>query len=179
MKKFFLSLAIMSLLLSCSVSFASVGVRLNGTPMGQATDINFICGSGTNGAITADGSIYNIGCSAALAAAGTANGGATSMTTIQLAVPVSYTYVRKAIAALASGPFQAGTMAAGIPGQIITVFITEVGTSGTYTITPTVSTGWATIKFTAAKDTATFLYVDDTAGWVILSSGGSVTVTQP
>lgn len=179
MKKLFSALAMMVLLLSCSVSFAEVGVRLNGSPMGTATDINFVCGSATNSTITTDGSIYNINCSQYLAATGMANGGAVSMTTADTAVSISYTYTRKNIAALAAGAsFQLGSLANGYAGQLLTIFITEVGSSGTWTLTPTTKTGFISIKFTAANDMAVLLYVNDTVGWVIISYDGSITITK-
>lgn len=178
MRKIFSLLAILVLLLSSSNSFASVGVRLNGTTVGAATDLNFVCGSGTNGSITADGAIYNVNCSSTLQTTGVANGGAVSMATSDLAVPTSYAFVRKAIAALAAGSFSAGTLANGIPGQVLTVFVTTVGASGTYTITPVTKTGVASVTLTAANDEVIFLYVNDTVGWVLLSYDGSVTVTK-
>jgi len=179
MKKLFLSLAILAVLLSCSVSFASVGVRLNGSFIGTASDINLVCGSGSNATVTPDGSIYNIGCSSSLAAAGIANGGATSMATSDTVVPTSYAYVRKAINLAAGNVAQTGTLANGIPGQILTMFITTVGASGQFTLTPATATGFTSVKFTAAKDLAVFLYVNDTLGWILLSYDGSITVNIP
>lgn len=175
MKKMFSLLAIAGLLLSSTVSFASVGIRNNGTMIGTATDLNFGCGSGTNAVITADGSIYNINCSPNLNTTGVANGGAVSMTTLDSAVSIAYSYTRKAIASLASGGTQTGTLANGYPGQMMTILITTVGSSGTWTLTPTTSTGWASLKFTAAKDLAVLLYVNDTVGWVVASYDGSIT----
>lgn len=182
MKKMFSLLAIAMLLLTSSISFASVGVRLNGTTVGTATDINFVCGTGTNGAVTNDGSIYNLNCSSTLAATGIANGGATSQASTTVALMTSYSYVRKVIPSNGDPAFTAGTLANGIPGQTLTVFVAGLSpsgatTGGNYTITPVTSTGFTSIKLTAVKDTVTFLYVDDTYGWVIINSSGTVTIT--
>lgn len=176
MKKLLLSLAVLFALLSCSVSFANVGVRLNGTFVGTATDINFVCGTGTNGSVTSDGSIYNVGCSSSLAAAGIANGGAVSMATSDTAVSTSYSLVRKAINLAAGGVAQTGTLANGIPGQVLTILITSVGASGQWTLTPTTTTGFTTLKFTAQNDQAVLLYVSDTVGWIPLGIDGSITI---
>lgn len=176
MRNYFKVLAIFAMLLICSVSYASVGVRLNGAAVGTATDLNFVCGSGTSSIVTQDGSMYNINCSPNLAATGIANGGATSMVTTDSAVPTTYALVRKAIASLASGGTQTGTLANGIPGQLLSFQITSVGASGTFTITPTTSTGWSTLKFTAQNDQVVLLYVSDTIGWILEGVDGSVTI---
>lgn len=177
MKKLFSLLAMAALLLISNVAFASVGVRLNGAAVGSATDLNFVCGTGTSSAITVDGSIYNINCSSALAVTGMANGGAVSMATSDTVVPLAYAYIRKAINLAAGGVAQTGTLANGIPGEVKTIYITSVGASGTWTLTPATATGFATIKFAAAKDIATFLYVNDTVGWIILSYTGTITIS--
>lgn len=176
MRKVFSLLAIAVLLLSSTLSFASVGVRNNGTMVGEATDLNFGCGSGTNAVITADGSIYNINCSPNLNTTGVANGGVTSMTTTDSIVPIAYSLVRKTIASLASGGAQTGTLANGYPGQMLSFFITTVGASGTFTLTPATSTGFTNLKFTAANDQAVLLYVNDTIGWILIGADGSITI---
>lgn len=107
---------------------------------------------------------------------GVSFGGATSMTTTDLAVPLSYAYVRKALSPTVGA---AGTLANGTPGQYITIFITSVSGSGTYVLTPTTKTGFTSVTFTTAKQQATFLYLDDTNGWIMVSHSGSPTVTIP
>lgn len=179
MKKLFSVLAALAMLLVSSLSFADIGVRVNGVNYGSATDINLVCGAGTNQQVITQGSVFNINCSPNLATTGSANGGAVSMVTSDLAVPTSYAFVRKAIAALAAGSFTAGTLANGIPGQMLTFFITTVGASGTFTITPTTSTGFTSIQFSTAKQEAIFLYVNDTVGWILSGTTGSPTVNIP
>lgn len=181
MKKLFSVLAAFMLLLTCSVSFASVGVILNGTPNNAATDIRINCGTGTNSA-PVQGGVLNLNCSPNLATAGIANGGATSQASTVAAISTSYAFVRKVIPSNTDASFNAGTLANGIPGQMLTVYVAGITpsnaqTGGNYTLTPTTTTGFASIKFTAVKDFATFLYLDDTNGWVLLNSGGSVTIT--
>lgn len=169
-----LFLALVMLVIS-GPAFASVGIKVNGIDYGAATDINLGCGAGVGTQITGDGSAFNLMCSPNMAQAGLANGGAVSMVTSDLAVPVTYAFVRKAIPALAAGAFTQGTLANGIPGQILTFFITTVGASGTFTITPVTKTGFASVTFTAAKDTAVFIYINDTVGWILGPTSGSVT----
>lgn len=161
-------------LVSCAVpSFASVGVKVNGVSYGTATDLNFGCGSGNSTVVSADNSTFNIQCSPNLATAGIGNSGAVSMTTSDSVVPVGYAFVRKAISNLGA---TTGTLANGIPGQIISLFITSVVGSGTWTLTPATATGFTSLKFTAAKDQAILLYVNDTVGWISLGVDGSVTI---
>lgn len=173
MRKVFLLLAMVVLL--ATPAFATVGINNAGTPAGEATTILYNCPSTTQ---ILNGSVAYANCGNLLQA-GTANGGATSMTTTQLAVPVTYDYVRKAIAALAAGSFTAGTLANGSYGQILSILITNVGASGTFTLTPATATGWASIQFNLAKQTAVLLYVNDTVGWVVLSVGSSASSALP
>jgi len=92
-------------------------------------------------------------------------GGATSMTTGQTAIPTSYAYVRKAISA--DPLYSLGTLADGVPGQMLTIHITEVFGNGTFRLTPSRKTGFLYLTFEAVGDRVTLLYVDDTVGWII------------
>lgn len=163
------AIIIMFLLLAfTSPSFASVGYKVDGSPLGAVTDLNFRS-LGTAG--TFDGSTLTFN----LILAGTGNGGATSMTTTDTAVSTSYAISRKAIGVQVG---LAGTLADGYPGQILTIFITTVAGSGTYVLTPTTKTGFTTLTFDAAKDQATLLFVNSTVGWILLSNT-AVTVAIP
>lgn len=65
----------------------------------------------------------------------------------------------------------AGSLADGEKGQILTVVIVTDG--GTGTITPSGNyTGWATVVLADDIDSVTFLYVDDTVGWIVLGTSG-------
>lgn len=99
-------------------------------------------------------------------ATGAPAGGSTSMTTGDTAVSTSFSYVRKAIA---SDPaFSTGTLANGKPGQLLTIEITEVQGSGTWTLTPTTKTGFTSLLFEAVGDRVSLLYIDNTVGWIIV-----------
>ena len=68
------------------------------------------------------------------------------------------------------------TIADGENGQIITI-VHDVD-AGAGTLTPSGNfSGWATMVFTNVGETATFMYVDDTVGWIVLGTSG--TTTQP
>lgn len=179
MKKLSL-LTVFALLLFCSSSFAQVAVRENGGgQIGVAGGIDLACDP--NSTITDDGFTYRVGCNANFVTAGIANGGSTSMTTVTLVVPTSYSLVRKAIAAAAAGAFSAGTLANGVPGQVLTMVITAVGSSGTFKVTPATSTGWTSITFNTYLVTqpqwATFLYVNNSVGWIVIGYGGGTLPT--
>ena len=107
--------------------------------------------------------------------AGLASGGGTSMTTSQ-ATPasVAYNYIRKAIGT--DPNFANGTLANGERGQLLTIQITEVETGGTWTLTPTTSTGFTSLIFESVGDIVTLLYVNDTIGWVLTNKGSVQTV---
>lgn len=101
--------------------------------------------------------------------AGINTGGATSMTTSDTVVSTSYSLVRKKISSLPA--YQNGTLANGTDGQVLTFLITEVEVGGTFTLTPATASGFTSLVFEAVDDMVTFLYVDDTVGWILLSQG--------
>ena len=158
-----------ALLLALSPSaYAGVAVTKDGVPFVEATSIDF---TGIGSTLTTDGSkaAFN------LILAGAANGGATSMTTTDTAVSVSYSYVKKALGIQVG---LAGTLADGKPGQLLTIAITERAGSGTFILTPTTKTGFASLTFDAVGDSVTLLFVNSTVGWVVISNT-STTVTLP
>jgi len=65
----------------------------------------------------------------------------------------------------------------GSPGQILTVIV--VADSGTGTLTPASVTGcgFATVVFTNIGESATFMYIDSTIGWMCIGTAG--VSTQP
>lgn len=186
MRKLFSFLTGLILLLYCSASFAAVGIRVNGVPYGTATDINLVCGAGSNSQPTPDGGIFNINCSGSLATTGVANGGATSIASTTTAVPVSYAFVRKVVTTNGDSAFTAGTLANGIPGEVLTISVPGMSpssalTGGNFTITPVKSTGFSTIKLSAVGDLLVLTYIDDFYGWTVTSfdpgATNSITVT--
>lgn len=85
----------------------------------------------------------------------------------ELAIPVTARYVAKTTGADA----EALTLADGFAGQTITISLVVDG-GGSGTLTPDTASGWATIVFADAGDTATLTFVDDTVGWVIDGTAG-------
>lgn len=92
--------------------------------------------------------------------------GATTKAGGTLAVPITHRFVT-----MTTGGVEALTLADGEPGQMITITLGTDGGDGT--LTPARCTGFATIVFADAKDTATLLYVDDTIGWVLVGYYGT------
>ena len=70
----------------------------------------------------------------------------------------------------------AWTLANGTAGQVLVVTL-GTATSGAGTLTPVTATGWATAVFTVVGDGATFMYVDDTVGWILLGAYGTTSST--
>lgn len=156
---------LLAILMFATPSFAAVGIWKEGAPQGTATDIEIYGDGWTN-----NGSRWTF----SLAAAGSAIGGAATMTSNETAVSTSYAFVRITVGINQ----QAGTLADGTPGQIITILISEdVDAVGEMILTPTTKTGYASLEFNDAGDQASLLYVDDSIGWIPLSLQ-SVTVNQ-
>ena len=84
-----------------------------------------------------------------------------------LAMPVTHPYIVKTTGADA----EALTLADALPGQMLVLNLTTDG-GGTGTLTPSTTTGFATIVFADAGDQAVLLYVDDTVGWIIIGLSG-------
>ena len=146
MKKILMAILFVSL--AC-VAWATVGVKMNGHSVGQATDIDL------RGSVKFDGNT-------AIISAGTGNGGATSMTSAQNAVDPTYDYIVKHISPTVG---TVGTMANSTAGKQVTIRITELDGSGTWVLTPTNCKYWLSATFNAAGDQATFTYINDTYGW--------------
>lgn len=161
-----LMLAVMFMFACISPSLAAVGIKRDGVLQGTATDFDF---KSMGDALTEDGSTWTFN----LILAGIGNGGATSMATSTLAVPIAYGYVNKAIANDAA--FTAGTLADGVPGQMLTIHIYQQFGSEVFVVTPTTAANYVSLSFNAVDDHVTLLYTDDTTGWVVLDMN-SVTV---
>lgn len=83
-----------------------------------------------------------------------------------LAIPVT-----KAVVAKTTGGVEALTLADGLPGQTLHIYLAADGGDGT--LTPTTKTGFSTIVFADVKDSVTLLFVDSTVGWVITGYAGT------
>ena len=174
MRKTKIVFAMLLMLLLCSPSFADVGVKVDGVNKGIATDLDFT-GAGTS--VSVDGSrlLFN------LVLSGFGTSGAVSMTTDQTIVLSSYSYIRKRIADSTSSPsYNTGTLDNGKPGRMITIYITDVDSgTGTFTMTPLLSTVFSSILFNAAEDWVTLLYINDTTGWVPIATNSVQIVFKP
>jgi hypothetical protein len=119
-----------------------------------------------------------------LQAAGTSFDESMSLSSSQSEALGGYNIIYKDISSttLAGNTGGVGTLANGTKGEVTTILITNVGvagdTTGEWVLTPTTRTGFESLTFDAQSDRATLLYVDDTTGWIYLSSD-SVTVTYP
>lgn len=167
MKRTFLLVTAILTIVFALPAFASVGVQVNGSDIGQATTINFV------GSVSTDGSKYTVGTTGGsnLIAAGLANGGGSSMASTSTTIPLTYSFVSKHI-----GPTvgQVNTLADGVAGRILTIEARVVDGSGTMVITPSTALNWSTVTLDAANDCVILLYVDDTYGWQVIG-GNSYT----
>jgi hypothetical protein len=83
-----------------------------------------------------------------------------------LAIPVT-----KRVVAKTTGGVEALTLADGVPGQRLTIYLAADGGDGT--LTPTTKTGFTSIVFADVKDSAELEFVDATTGWVIIGLNGT------
>ncbi len=185
MKKLLAALMIFGLTVP---AFADIGCKVNGdsTKCGPFTNIDFKSQVGGD-VSTLNGMTRAIPVlSSNLFATGIANGGATSVASSTAALPVGYAFVRKVLTSNSDPAFTAGTLANGTPGQILTVYAAGISpsgatTGGNYTITPTTTTGFVSVKLSAVNDSVTFHYIDNNVGWVIVhwvnGASSSVTIT--
>jgi hypothetical protein len=97
--------------------------------------------------------------------------GSTTSAADSLAIPVTASYVGKTTGADA----EALTLADGVEGQILVISL-ETDGGGTGTLTPSTASGFVSIAFADAGDTAALMFVNSTVGWVILGTAG---VTAP
>lgn len=66
----------------------------------------------------------------------------------------------------------------GVPGQTLRLVVPFIGGSGQWVITPATSTGWTKAVFTTTGELR-ITYINDTIGWVVDSTIGTVTITYP
>lgn len=123
---------------------------------------------------TADGTI-NFPDSADEGAAGAdvawvADAGTTTKDASDAAIPVT-----DAVVQATSGAASAWSLPNGEEGQILTVVIVTDGGEATITPDTCAGCGWATAVLTDDIDTITFMYVDDTVGWMVIGTAGDGT----
>ena len=92
---------------------------------------------------------------------------ATTVAADVLVIPVTHAHVAKTT----GDDAEALTLANGKPNQLLSIRLAVDG-GGTGTLTPATATGFTTIAFADAGDTAVLFYVDDAAGWRIWSVFG-------
>lgn len=142
-------------------AFSAVGIVEDNTLRVTATDIKF---AGSPGNV--DGSRYTF----PMMLSGVYDDGSTSVGSSSSISDIGYSLIWKDIPAGS----QSNALPAGSPGQILTIQI-GADSGGTFILTPATATGFTRLVFNDNKDLATLLYVDDTVGWIILSTV-SVTV---
>jgi len=82
-----------------------------------------------------------------------------------------YALIRKFLGAGA----EATTLPNGIPGQIANIVVV-VSAGGVWTITPTTAQSLTSWTMTAADDSISLLYLNDTIGWMVLGAEGSTAI---
>lgn len=165
------------LFLLASPSFAAVGINVNGTTVGTAGNLYVNCNTG--GSPFINGFDYSATCSNNLVADGTANGGYTSLGTIDSGISLTNALIKKTINGTAGTATD--TLPAGTPNQIITIEIVGAVT-GTWVVTPAAganASGWSSVTFNSSLQMTTFLYVNSTIGWIIMSNDGSAASQSP
>lgn len=175
MKKLFFAVIVIALLLSCSVSFASVGFKKDGENQGNAASIE------VNGGLTEfDGNTVTIYSSGY-------KGGVTDVVTGKVTDIAGDDFLSYGVINFADHgtgvTSRSVAIANGEPGQMVTIILTAC--TGTFTLYITddqvadgymTKTGWDDIALNAALDSVTLLYIDDVSGWIIVGQN-SVTVT--
>lgn len=152
---------------------ASLGAKLDGGVQIGIKTINF---TGPDSLTKTDGALNVPIVDSTLLAAGTANGGVTSMVTTTLAVPLTFSQVN--MTAATDSNFNAKTLADGKKGQILILNLSsQQPSAGTITVTPATSSFITTLSFNAIDDKIALLFVDTTYGWLALPGADSVTVT--
>jgi hypothetical protein len=173
-----IAVVVLAMLLAAAPCFGAVGISKDGVHEGTAMDIDISRGNSSFDGSTV--TIYGSGMSGGVTAPVSAK--VTNLTGTDF---LSFGVINLGdIGALneTGGTVRSIALADGTPGQMITVTL-AAATGGTLYITDdqvasgyTTKTGWDDAAMNAALDSVTFLYVDDTTGWVIIGTN-SVTVT--
>jgi len=167
MKKFMAVLLMLMLILLPASAFASVGVKQNGSYIGEATDIDF-------SSLSFDGSTATVNYASNLFASGRigASSSLSSSSTKLVPANIPYTVLRKVLSAGA----ESTTLQNGTAGQILQLIVVE-SSGGVWTITPTTALGWSSLTMTASGAFITLMYLNDSFGWILLGQNGA-TITS-
>ncbi|MES2597189.1 MAG: hypothetical protein V4662_17715 [Verrucomicrobiota bacterium] len=144
-----------------SEEMAAVGVRVFQAAGGKVALTGVICVGILRSISAADGSVVEVDdCKPRIEPNGVnAVAGGT------LAIPVT-----KRVVAKTTGGAEALTLANGLPGQRLHIYLAADGGDGT--LTPTTKTGFTAIVFADVKDSVDLQYIDDTVGWIVTGSAG-------
>jgi hypothetical protein len=175
----FLGVLLAVLMLVPAIAFAEIQVENNSTNVGIVTKVNVIGANTTRSGETATidlsaqtgDRVYTgtLTFQSNLVAVGVANGGTSHMVSLSTAVPLTYSVVQKYVGSTVG---QAGTLANSKAGQILKIIAEDRVGSGTYILSPTTTTGYTSITFSAKGQFATLLYVSDSIGWIVIGYYG-------
>ena len=168
MKKFLVLAIVIALLLSVGpLADASVGYQKDGVNSGNIMKIDF-----QKGFTSFDGSTVTF------YASGYKGGVTTSVSTESNLTSAALAYGVIVKSNYDGTSDQKVTLADGSIGQMLTLTITALGSSGDWVITDDAvgtaitKTGWDDITLGDALDSITLLYLDDTVGWIIVGNNG-------
>ncbi len=161
MREFIAVLVMCFVAISSTPSFAQVGVQVDNEKLGTISNIRYNTSglAGVNKALNFNGSLLTFN----LLQSGTGTSGAVSLGTGNQDVDRGYSLTYKEIGTTA----ETGFVNNGIPGELITITATIVGSGGRWTLTSNSSTTWNSIEFDARDDTVSLLWLSDSVGWII------------
>lgn len=161
MKKIKLLFGLLLTLMIADSAFATIGLKIDGVAQPSITDLNLV-GTGTNQQITqtSDGLTFSFVVGGIKKTASASINSSTANIS-----DAGYSLIFKDLPATA----QSGTLANGTPGQILVIQI-AVDNGGSWFLVPTTKTGFNYLFFNDQDDRAVLMYVDDTYGWVVLST---------
>lgn len=171
-------LAVFALMfLYTAVSFAEQQYASNSTDVGIASKTNVVGAtvsrSGQTVTIDVATNPDNYVFQSTVQASGSKTGVTTSVSQASNLDSAALAY---GVIKFASGTAKTITIAAGVPGQMVTL-VEEATVAITidprkYPLAPVARTGWNSIAITAANQSITLLWLDDTTGWVIVGNNG-------
>lgn len=157
---------LIALLVFPALCLASVAIQEDGVYKGEATTINFTGGVDVTGNYGTKSVAIAIGTT--LTSIGVTSGSVSQMTTGSTVIPTSYRAVRMTCST------KTNTLANGVEGQVL--HLRAYDATGTLTISPATSYGWADATMTTNGDELTLWYANDTLGWMVLSTRGNTSV---
>lgn len=163
-------------LLSFSSAFgASIEIRDDGTTKGQVYTLNFEGGTtvtktGSVATIDATTTVENLQFQTSVVAHGRKGGVTDNVSTESNLDNATLAF---GVVSITVGHARTDGIAAGVKGQMVTIRIAAID-GGDYVIDANgllgtiAHTYWETVTFDAAQDSVTLLWLNDTAGWVVI-----------